>query len=378
MELAALRAALEAGQSLDVEVDKLRAAVGSIEADVRVLRALKGANEKLQALSEAEFILEDPKRRKRILCSAVLATAAIHQAIERQKDRDDPTKPRVVPLEPFAHQYAEEAAAAGRPYRGRQETAKWRTESQVAWVPCPPERVARPVAPPPSSILISHACVAASLLQVLPVRHAGLVSVEDRVLMERRLGHVRSAAGLRREARACKRPLQSSESGLAPSQLSGCGGTRSVSVLSGISLGSDGGSRLRAGAMAPPSAAALLLSRLQAAGVAPWQITALRDSEARLVELARVGRFLKPLLPGLGAKSAKAAAAGADAGVQMTPMSTSPKSTQAGMQRLIMRNTIAQLEAAGETHYSAKLRASEQRLELLKLGPAVSRYGRFL
>ncbi|CAJ1362135.1 unnamed protein product, partial [Effrenium voratum] len=71
MELARLRAALGEGQ-VEVEIDKLRALLGSVEADVRLLRQVK--EEGQLHCTDGEFILRSPERRKKLLTRAVSAS----------------------------------------------------------------------------------------------------------------------------------------------------------------------------------------------------------------------------------------------------------------------------------------------------------------
>ncbi|CAE7452032.1 unnamed protein product [Symbiodinium natans] len=80
MELARLRTALGEGRTLELEIDKLRALLGAIEADVRILRQVKQEKGELRDCTDGEFILRSPERRKRMLTQAVQSHALIPEA----------------------------------------------------------------------------------------------------------------------------------------------------------------------------------------------------------------------------------------------------------------------------------------------------------
>ncbi|CAE7803282.1 unnamed protein product [Symbiodinium sp. CCMP2592] len=80
MELARLRNALGEGRTLELEIDKLRALLGVLEADVRILRQVKhekGSEGELRDCTDGEFILRSPERRKRMLSQAVKSSHAL-------------------------------------------------------------------------------------------------------------------------------------------------------------------------------------------------------------------------------------------------------------------------------------------------------------
>ncbi|CAE7212936.1 unnamed protein product, partial [Symbiodinium necroappetens] len=60
MELARLRNALGEGRTLELEIDKLRALLGVLEADVRILRQVKHEKGELSDCTDGEFILRSP------------------------------------------------------------------------------------------------------------------------------------------------------------------------------------------------------------------------------------------------------------------------------------------------------------------------------
>eukprot|EP00913_Durusdinium_trenchii_P023664 g22231.t1 len=79
MELARLRTALGEGQGqhVDLEIDKLRALLGVVEADVRLLRQVKDEEGGLQECTDGEFILRSPQQRKKLLSQAVQTAASL-------------------------------------------------------------------------------------------------------------------------------------------------------------------------------------------------------------------------------------------------------------------------------------------------------------
>ncbi|CAJ1421557.1 unnamed protein product [Effrenium voratum] len=289
MELARLRAALGEGQ-VEVEIDKLRALLGSVEADVRLLRQVK--EEGQLHCTDGEFILRSPERRKKLL------TRAVSASLDAPEVPELPEVPEVpVPAPPGAP-----AAAVPQGLRSVKSALELRkapllrplgsghplTSSSASFLPGvpkasrdtkgggQPELLARASSP----IGSGDSCAKSSASGSPRAGHSPASSWEKRgelaqpkasqpFFRPRGFAEKHEAEGSpSRSPRERRIELQRQPLPLQRSSAS----RRGVPDTRGV---------------APQAAQASdLLLRLEAAGIGPWQIAELKASEARLAQLA--------------------------------------------------------------------------------------------
>ncbi|CAE7629123.1 unnamed protein product [Symbiodinium sp. CCMP2456] len=276
MELARLRNALGEGRTLELEIDKLRALLGVLEADVRILRQVKHEKGELSDCTDGEFILRSPERRKRMLSQAVKSS---HALVLPETEVQSPPPP-ILAQEPPGSSPHPSVPQGLRSVKSavelRQLQGGRKSLSPIAPACAPgPGQGSQP----------SHRGMPGSKSGSLGPRTPGTAWNGSRA------SDALSLPGL--PPKTVWEPERPGNSGQADrSQLSSAGSSLDPAIPNRGHCWYCGqpwldkepaqGSGTRAEAGAGPS----LFQRLEAAGIGPWQIAELKRSEARLAEIA--------------------------------------------------------------------------------------------
>eukprot|EP00435_Cladocopium_sp_Y103_P017635 s2569_g4.t1 len=294
MELARLRSALGEGQ-VEVEIDKLRALLGAVEADVRLLRQVKDEEGGLQECTDGEFILRSPEHRKKMLTQAVKTASSTPQA---QNTLKPAATPGALAASPSRASPSRASPPSGAPPGAvPQGLRSVQSATELRKTP-----LLRPLTGAPRGSLDRGSAASASSPQLPGVRVPAKQPLQP--LPIQGLGPGAKSVDQQRPPSAghwadwASPSSERMERSAPPRRCERCGQPLPDHALRACEAGSERRPRQSSGSSSSDldvasgepeknSEVSQLLSRLEAAGIGPWQIAELKASEAKLAELAK-------------------------------------------------------------------------------------------